>query len=295
MKAALVGADDALLHETRRATGRERGPEAVVESILDFAAELPMYGGSRFGETAAAAGVAVPGHRRRARTASRSTPPTSAGVTYPCAKLLERPAAAFPSPSATTSAPAGSPRGGSAPGGTATASCSCRWAPASRAAIGITAASKRAPTAARARSGTSSSARRPGCGCGQRGCLERRLRFRGGRWPGPPAVRRPGADAADCAKAVESGDPARGAVWHEARRRARRRPGHRAHPARPAHSDHRWRARRGRGNLVRTPAGRRPRTRHVPESCPSSSRRPSGTPPDAWAQGCSPGIFSPRR
>jgi glucokinase len=61
MKAALVGTEGALLHQTRRATGRERGPEAVVDDILDFAAELRTYGTERFGEPAAAAGVAVPG------------------------------------------------------------------------------------------------------------------------------------------------------------------------------------------------------------------------------------------
>ena len=61
MKAALVGADGTLLHEARRATGRERGPDAVVESILAFAAELRAHGEEQFGESAAAAGVAVPG------------------------------------------------------------------------------------------------------------------------------------------------------------------------------------------------------------------------------------------
>ncbi|MFI8232231.1 ROK family protein [Streptomyces sp. NPDC085900] len=61
MKAALVGAGGELLHRARRATGRERGPDAVVEGILDFAAELRGYGIEHFGEPASAAGVAVPG------------------------------------------------------------------------------------------------------------------------------------------------------------------------------------------------------------------------------------------
>ncbi|KUL35100.1 ROK family transcriptional regulator [Streptomyces sp. NRRL F-4489] len=61
MKAALAGADGTLLHEARRPTGRERGPEAVVASILGFAAELRDLGRERFGTTASAAGVAVPG------------------------------------------------------------------------------------------------------------------------------------------------------------------------------------------------------------------------------------------
>jgi glucokinase len=61
MKAALIGPHSELLHETRRATDRERGPEAVVEAILDFAAELRAYGLERYGTEPAAAGVAVPG------------------------------------------------------------------------------------------------------------------------------------------------------------------------------------------------------------------------------------------
>ncbi len=61
MKAALIGADGTLLHEARRPTGRDRGPEAVVESILGFAADLRAHGIAHLGEPAAAAGVAVPG------------------------------------------------------------------------------------------------------------------------------------------------------------------------------------------------------------------------------------------
>ncbi|HCA88415.1 MAG TPA: sugar kinase, partial [Streptomyces sp.] len=61
MKAALVGPGGTLLHEARRPTRRERGPEAVVASILDFAGELRAHGLSTYGEPAAAAGVAVPG------------------------------------------------------------------------------------------------------------------------------------------------------------------------------------------------------------------------------------------
>ncbi|MGW5024837.1 ROK family protein, partial [Streptomyces albidoflavus] len=61
MKAALVGPDGELLHEARRDTGRDRGPDAVVASILDFADALRAHGLAEFGEQAAAAGVAVPG------------------------------------------------------------------------------------------------------------------------------------------------------------------------------------------------------------------------------------------
>jgi glucokinase len=75
MKAALVGrgprgghgtgssgtAGGELLHEARRSTGREDGPDAVVEGILDFAAELRTYGARQLGTEPLAAGVAVPG------------------------------------------------------------------------------------------------------------------------------------------------------------------------------------------------------------------------------------------
>ncbi|MDD1057567.1 ROK family protein [Streptomyces cocklensis] len=61
MKAALVAADGTLLHEDRRPTGREHGPDAVVTAIVDFAADLRDHGIREHGEPAAAAGVAVPG------------------------------------------------------------------------------------------------------------------------------------------------------------------------------------------------------------------------------------------
>ncbi|UNO40444.1 ROK family protein [Streptomyces sp. MST-110588] len=61
MKAALVGSDGTLLYEARRPTGRERGPDAVVEAVLGFAADLRAIGQERFGTAAEAAGVAVPG------------------------------------------------------------------------------------------------------------------------------------------------------------------------------------------------------------------------------------------
>ncbi|MBB1244764.1 ROK family protein [Streptomyces durbertensis] len=61
MKAALMGADGGLLHQARRPTRREDGPQAVTAAVLDFAAELRRVGVERYGEEPAAAGVAVPG------------------------------------------------------------------------------------------------------------------------------------------------------------------------------------------------------------------------------------------
>ncbi|MGV2915531.1 ROK family protein [Streptomyces alfalfae] len=61
IKAALVGSDGRLLYQAHRDTCRERGPNAVVHSILEIAAELHTHGGRHFGETASAVGIAVPG------------------------------------------------------------------------------------------------------------------------------------------------------------------------------------------------------------------------------------------
>ncbi|WP_033819599.1 ROK family protein [Kitasatospora sp. MBT63] len=61
MKAALLAQDGSVLFEARRPTGREHGTDAVVATILDFAADLADEGRSRFGCAPLAAGVAVPG------------------------------------------------------------------------------------------------------------------------------------------------------------------------------------------------------------------------------------------
>lgn len=61
MKAALVAQDGSVLFEARRPTGREHGTDAVVATILDFAADLAEEGRARFGAAPLAAGVAVPG------------------------------------------------------------------------------------------------------------------------------------------------------------------------------------------------------------------------------------------
>jgi glucokinase len=61
LKAALMGADGALLFEARRPTARENGPDAVVRTVLDFAEELAAEGRRRLGEAPSAMGLAVPG------------------------------------------------------------------------------------------------------------------------------------------------------------------------------------------------------------------------------------------
>ncbi|MFC9975131.1 ROK family protein [Spirillospora sp. NPDC127200] len=58
MKGGLVAADGALVAAEARPTGRERGPDAVVEEILAFAEHLAAGAG---GGAPVAAGIAVPG------------------------------------------------------------------------------------------------------------------------------------------------------------------------------------------------------------------------------------------
>jgi glucokinase len=216
MKAALVGADGALLHQARRSTGRERGPEAVVAGILDFAAELYADGERRLGAPASAAGVAVPGlvDERRgiavyaANLGWRDIPlrdlladrlggiPVAVGHDVRTGGLAE----------GRIGAGRGADRFLFVPLGTGIAG-----------AIGID---------GRVEAGAHGSAGeighvvvRPGgipCPCGQRGCLERYASASavGRAWA--EATGDQGADAAACAAAVRSGDPRALTVWQDA-------------------------------------------------------------------------------
>ncbi|WP_411089910.1 ROK family protein [Streptomyces sp. 061-3] len=216
MKAALVGADGTLLYEARRATGRERGPDAVVESILAFAADLRAHGEEQFGESAAAAGVAVPGivdaENGIAVYASnlgwRDVPmrdklgerlggvPVALGHDVRTGGLAE----------GRIGAGKGADRFLFVPLGTGIAG-----------AIGI---------AGSIEAGAHGYAGEighivvrpdgPDCGCGQRGCLETLASASAVSRAWAAASGDPEADAADCAKAVESGDPAAVQVWQNA-------------------------------------------------------------------------------
>ncbi|MGH8795149.1 MAG: ROK family protein, partial [Stackebrandtia sp.] len=57
MKCALTTLDGVVVHSERRSTGRDRGPDVVVDSIVVTAVELAAREGFR----ARAAGVVVPG------------------------------------------------------------------------------------------------------------------------------------------------------------------------------------------------------------------------------------------
>ncbi|WP_069770551.1 ROK family protein [Streptomyces sp. LUP30] len=215
MKAALVGADGALLHRARRATGRERGPGAVVDAILDFAADLREHGVERFGEPAEAAGVAVPGIvdeangvavyaanlgwrdvPLRARLAERLGTPVALGHDVRTGGLAE----------GRIGAGRGADRFLFVALGTGIAG-----------AIGV---DGRVEAGAHGFAGEIGHVVvRPGgtpCPCGQHGCLERYASAAavGEAWA--TASGDPDADAAHCAKAVAADDPDAVRVWHRA-------------------------------------------------------------------------------
>ncbi|MEW2545842.1 ROK family protein [Streptomyces sp. NPDC047002] len=216
MKAALVGADGELLHEARRPTGRERGPEAVVEAILGFAADLRAYGAERWGAGARAAGVAVPGvvdtERGLAVYAAnlgwRDVPlrdlvserlggvPVALGHDVRTGGLAE----------GRLGAGRGSDRFLFMPIGTGIAG-----------AIGIDGAIEAGAHGVAGEIGHV--VVRPGgaeCSCGQYGCLEMYGSARAVTRAWAAASCDPGADAADCAKAVASGDPRAVEIWRDA-------------------------------------------------------------------------------
>ncbi|MEV6318922.1 ROK family protein [Streptomyces sp. NPDC051776] len=216
MKAAVVAADGALLHETRRPTGRDRGPDAVVASILAFAEELRQEGLVRFGEPAAAAGVAVPGIVDEA-----------GGVAVYAANLGWRD---VPLRALLSERLGGVPvalghdvrTGGLAEGRLGAARGADRFLFLSlgtgiAGAIGI---EGRIEAGAHGCAGEIGHiVVRPGgpsCGCGRAGCLETLSSASAVAVAWAAASGDPEAGAAECAKAVESGDPRARAVWDEA-------------------------------------------------------------------------------
>ncbi|MER6491323.1 ROK family protein [Streptomyces griseorubiginosus] len=216
MKAALVGAGGELLHRARRATGRERGPDAVVDGILDFAAELRAYGVEQLGAPALAAGVAVPGIVDEEH-----------GVAAYAANLGWRD---VPLRALLTDRLGGAPvalghdvrTGGLAEGRIGAGQGTDRYlfvalGTGIAGAIGI---------AGRVEAGAHGFAGeighvvvRPGgtpCPCGQRGCLERYASAAAVSEAWAAVTGHPEADAADCARAVDADDPKAREVWQHA-------------------------------------------------------------------------------
>ncbi|MDG4863383.1 ROK family protein [Streptomyces sp. T-3] len=216
MKAALVGTDGALLHEARRATGRERGPDAVVESILDFAAELRAYGEERLGEPAAAAGVAIPG----LVDAERGIAVYAANLGWsdvPMRALLSERLGGIPVALGHDVRTGGLAEGRIGAGQGADRFLFMPLGTGIAGAIGID--GRIEPGAHGFAGEIGHIVVRPGgtpCSCGQRGCLERLASASAVTKAWAEASGDPDADAADCAKAVESGDPRAAAVWQEA-------------------------------------------------------------------------------
>ncbi|MFJ2771782.1 ROK family protein [Streptomyces sp. NPDC087300] len=216
MKAALVGADGTLLHEARRPTGRERGADAVVESILGFAEDLRAHGITHFGEPAAAAGVAVPG----IVDAERGIAVYAANLGWrdvPMRDLLSARLADVPVALGHDVRTGGLAEGRIGAGKGAERFLFVPLGTGIAGAIGIGGAIE--PGAHGSAGEIGHIVVRPDgppCGCGQRGCLERLASASAVSKAWAEASGDPEADAADCAKAVESGDPRAQEVWRNA-------------------------------------------------------------------------------
>ncbi|GLX51303.1 sugar kinase [Streptomyces hygroscopicus subsp. hygroscopicus] len=214
MKAALVGDDGVLLHRARRATGRERGPDAVVAGILDFAAELYAYGAEHHG-TPAAAGIAVPGIVDE----EQGTAVYSANLGWKDVPLRDLLAERLGVPVALGHDVR---TGGLAEGriGAGRGADRFLFVPLGTGIAGAIGIDGRVESGAHGFAGEIGHVVvRPGgapCPCGQRGCLERYASAAAVSEGWAAAGGNPDADAADCARAVAAGDPAARRVWQEA-------------------------------------------------------------------------------
>ncbi|GAA1041123.1 ROK family protein [Streptomyces murinus] len=214
MKAALVGDDGALLHRARRATGRERGPDAVVAGILDFAAELYAYGAEHHGPPAAA-GIAVPGIVDEAH----GTAVYAANLGWKDVPLRDLLAERLGVPVALGHDVR---TGGLAEGriGAGRGADRFLFVPLGTGIAGAIGIDGRVESGAHGFAGEIGHVVvRPGgtlCPCGQRGCLERYASAAAVSEAWAAAGGNPDADAADCARAVAAGDPGARRVWQEA-------------------------------------------------------------------------------
>ncbi|MFJ3228477.1 ROK family protein [Streptomyces sp. NPDC086783] len=216
MKAALVGAGGELLHEARRATGRERGTDAVVGTILDFAAELRAHGEREFGVSAAAAGVAVPG----IVDSARGVAVYSANLGWrdlPMRRLLGERLDGVPVALGHDVRTGGLAEGRIGAGRGADRFLFVALGTGIAGAIGIDGTVEAGAHGFAGEIGHV--VVRPGgapCPCGQRGCLERFASAAAVSEAWARASGNPEADAADCARAVAAGDARAAAVWQEA-------------------------------------------------------------------------------
>ena len=220
MKAALVAPDGALLHVERRPTGREQGSAAVVAGILDFAAHLRDEGLRRYGTVALAAGVAVPGTIDE----ERGVAVFSANLGWrdlPMRRLLgERLAEgghALPVALGHDVRTGAFAEGRIGAGRGVDRFLFVALGTGIAGGIGI---DGRIEAGAHGYGGEIGHiVVRPGgalCGCGARGCLETLASAAAVSRAWAEASGDPDATAADCAVAVDAGDPQAAAVWTEA-------------------------------------------------------------------------------
>ncbi|MEU9011170.1 ROK family protein [Streptomyces sp. NPDC048479] len=216
MKAALVGVDGTLLYEARRATGRERGPDAVVETILGFAEELRAYGAEHLGESSLAAGVAVPG----LVDADRGIAVYAANLGWrdvPMRALLAERLGGVPVALGHDVRTGGLAEGRIGAGKGADRFLFVPLGTGIAGAIGIAGSIEAGAHGYAGEIGhIVVRPEGPDCGCGQRGCLETLASAAAVTRAWAAASGDPDADAADCAKAVESGDERAARVWHDA-------------------------------------------------------------------------------
>ncbi|MER6614833.1 ROK family protein [Streptomyces xantholiticus] len=216
MKAALVGVDGTLLHEARRATGRERGADAVVESVLGFAEDLRAHGQKHLGTAAEAAGVAVPG----IVDAEHGIAVYAANLGWrdvPMRELLSRRLDGAPVALGHDVRTGGLAEGRIGAGRGIDRFLFVPLGTGIAGAIGI------AGTIEAGAHGCAGEIGHivvrhggPVCGCGQRGCLETLASAAAVTRAWAAASGEAAADAADCAKAVEAGDKTATTVWQEA-------------------------------------------------------------------------------
>ncbi|NJP46877.1 ROK family protein [Actinacidiphila epipremni] len=216
MKAALVAADGTLLHQDRRATGRERGPDAVVAAILDFAADLRDHGAAVYGEPAVAAGVAVPGIIDEAGGVAVYA--ANLGWTdVPLRALLSARLGGVPVALGHDVRSGGLAEGRIGAGRGTDRFLFVALGTGIAGAIGI---DGRIEAGAHGYAGEIGHVvvrpEGPECGCGQRGCMEALASAGAVSRAWAAAGGGPGADAADCARAVEAGDPRAAEVWRDA-------------------------------------------------------------------------------
>jgi glucokinase len=216
MKAALVAEDGALLYEARRPTGRERGPDAVVETILGFAAELYAHGRARYGTGAVAAGVAVPG----IVDPDGGTAVYAANLGWrdvPLRALLGERLGGLPVALGHDVRTGGLAEGRVGAGRGADRFLFVPLGTGIAGAIGIGGAIEAGAHGCAGEIGHI--VVRPGgpvCGCGQCGCLETLASAAAVSRAWAEASGDPDADAADCAEAVASGDERAVRVWRDA-------------------------------------------------------------------------------